>query len=416
MASVIQDRVKDPTTGVLRKNPYWTAVCTVYVNGMAKRVWRTTKVPIVAKAGRDEKSDGSLPTRHELKRKAEEVARGIESVLKAEQEGSATQATLEKIMSEVLERTEGRRFVSRSIESWLNEWVDSRKATISPRTLMKYKQIRDDFLESLGHKKTAKLDSIGQSDFVGFRDKLLKEGLAPQTVNQTVRKVLSTPFSLAWKQGLIPANPLAGMPPLKSVPFKKGVFDPEEVARMIEVASPDWKGAILTAYYTGARLKDVCNLRWENVDLENHVIRFIAQKTGTESIGMVGPELEEHLLSLPGSDDPKAFLFPSLAGKSGAGKSGLSMAFKRIMEAAKVPAGVAREKSGKGGRSLSLRSFHSFRHTFNSALANAGVSQEIRRKLTGHASDRMNAQYTHHEMEIFRSAVDRVPRIRKSEA
>jgi len=44
----------------------------------------------------------------------------------------------------------------------------------------------------------------------------------------------------------------------------------------------------------------------------------------------------------------------SRPGKSGGGKSGLSMAFERIMEQAEVEAGVARLSSGTKGRSISL--------------------------------------------------------------
>jgi integrase len=49
------------------------------------------------------------------------------------------------------------------------------------------------------------------------------------------------------------------------------------------------------------------------------------------------------------------------------------------------------------------------RHSFNSALANLGVSQEIRQKLTGHTSAEMNAIYTHHELAPLRAAVEMLP-------
>jgi len=87
------------------------------------------------------------------------------------------------------------------------------------------------------------------------------------------------------------------------------------------------------------------------------------------------------------------------------------MAFKRIMEKAGVEAGVARVSSGSKGRSFSLRSFHSLRHSFVSALANSGVSIELRRRLTGHASDEMHSIYTHHEIETIRQAVSAIPRL-----
>jgi hypothetical protein len=39
------------------------------------------------------------------------------------------------------------------------------------------------------------------------------------------------------------------------------------------------------------------------------------------------------------------------------------------------------------------------------------VSQEIRQKLTGHASAAMNEVYTHRELEPLRRAVDKLPNI-----
>jgi len=100
----------------------------------------------------------------------------------------------------------------------------------------------------------------------------------------------------------------------------------------------------------------------------------------------------------------KASVFPTLAGKAGGGKSGLSMAFKRIMERGKIKGRLLRDATGEG-RSQSSLSFHSLRHSFNSALANAGVSQEIRQKLTGHASAEMNAIYTHYKVAPLRAAI-----------
>jgi integrase len=73
-------------------------------------------------------------------------------------------------------------------------------------------------------------------------------------------------------------------------------------------------------------------------------------------------------------------------------------------------AGVEGKRTrASGGRTLSSLSFHSLRHSFNSALANAGVSQEIRQKLTGHTSAEMNTIYTHHELAPLRAAVEKLP-------
>jgi integrase len=105
----------------------------------------------------------------------------------------------------------------------------------------------------------------------------------------------------------------------------------------------------------------------------------------------------------------KAFIFPSLAGKGTGGKHGLSGRFAAIMEKAGIEGKIIRH--AKGGRATSNLSFHSLRHSFNSAMANAGIAQEIRQKLTGHMSAEMNKVYTHHQLEPPRAAIAAIPSI-----
>jgi Phage integrase family len=166
-----------------------------------------------------------------------------------------------------------------------------------------------------------------------------------------VRKVLSTPFTLAVKLGQIPANPLIAIAPLRSAAGEKSVFTPDQVIRLVKAAQGDWKGVILAGYYTGARLQDVTNLKWSNVDLVKRLIIFTAGKTNTKVVVTIHPDLEDHLLSLKMSDDPQAPVFPEVAGKAGPGRNGLSMTFKRIMLAAGIESAKARERAGKAGRS-----------------------------------------------------------------
>jgi integrase len=140
-------------------------------------------------------------------------------------------------------------------------------------------------------------------------------------------------------------------------------------------------------------------------------ITFVQTKTGAFVQIPTHQNLYEYLLELHRSDGPKRPLFSKLFDKPGAGKSGLSMSFKRLMERAGIDDAVARKKDGKLGRNVSRLSFHSLRHSFNSAMANADVPLEIRQKLTGHASKDMNKHYTHLELETVRWAVESIPRL-----
>jgi len=110
-----------------------------------------------------------------------------------------------------------------------------------------------------------------------------------------------------------------------------------------------------------------------------------------------------HFLSTFGTH---GFLCPKLAGKLSGGRRGLSEGFKRIVLKAGLDPGTVQ---GKGIRKFSKRSFHSLRHSFNSALANAGVPEDVRMKLTGHASKVMNKNYTHLNVATLKNAMTTMP-------
>ena len=156
-------------------------------------------------------------------------------------------------------------------------------------------------------------------------------------------------------------------------------------------------------------MRDVADLQWSAIDWEAQKITVTTRKTRKDVTVPVHPQFASWLQEQTRGIG-RAPVFPRLAGKSGAGKSGLSMQFKRIMDRAKIKGRLLREANG-AGRSQSSLSFHSLRHSFNSAMANAGISSEVRQKLTGHSSAQMNAQYTHHELEELRAAVSVIPRI-----
>jgi integrase len=336
-------------------------------------------------------------------------------------EGSPSADQLMKVVNATLQRL-GQDPVQRpSAKIWFARWLATEKGAVADSTLERYRQVTQSFLDCLGSKQNVRLSAITTEDVTKFRDKLLAEGRSPQTVNLTVRKILKRPFKVALDEGIIDRNPIAAVRHLRGSTAEKGTFSAEQVTKLVAAATGDWKGLILTAFYTGGRLKDLATLKQENVDLVEKTLTFTQNKTeGKSSKATVKiplhPELEEYLLSRSSSDSLKAPLFPELYNKPGAGKSGMSMAFKRIMTRARIDGGLIRERLGAAGRNLSALSFHSLRHSFNSALANSGVSQELRQKLTGHASEAMNALYTHHELETLRNAVQSLPRLPKNES
>jgi integrase len=141
-------------------------------------------------------------------------------------------------------------------------------------------------------------------------------------------------------------------------------------------------------------------MRWDAVDWPHKIIRFTPSKTKKPVTIPLHTQLERELLKEPGIG--KAPIFPALVGKGIGGRFGLSGHFAMIMNKAGIE---ARQTQASSGRRLSNLSFHSLRHSFNSAMANAGVAQEIRQKLTGDTSAETNKVYTHHELKPLCAAV-----------
>ncbi len=114
------------------------------------------------------------------------------------------------------------------------------------------------------------------------------------------------------------------------------------------------------------------------------------QKGGAGVAVPVHAELRQALLRLPDDQAAGPHVFPAIHGKAGSGKSGLSETFKRIMVKAEIQLEKRLEAAGGAGRGRNKLSFHSPRHTLNSLMANAGVAEEVRQKITGHHDAKSN--------------------------
>jgi integrase len=389
MASITKDAHQPP------KSPFWIACFNgVGSDGRVRRLKRSTKT-----------TDRKL---------AQRLADEWEQLEKLAGKGRLTESHCRKVIAQMYERTVGEPLHFRTAREHLVEWVESKKNETELRTYWKYRQIVDEFLTHVGVKADRLLREITPTDIRSWRDALKRKGLAAPTVNDAI-KTLRMPFKAAHDAGYIEINPCTKNS-VRSVKdearnVEKDVFTPEQLAALLSGAkSEDWKGAILCGYYTGLRLRDAADLQWNVINWKEQKITVTTRKTRKDVTVPIHPQFAAWLKNQTRGIG-KAPVFPTLAGKSGAGKSGLSMQFKRIMERAGIRGRVLREAAG-AGRSQSSLSFHSLRHTFNAALANAGVAVEIRQKLTGHTSPEMNAVYTHHELEPLRAAVATIPPLR----
>jgi integrase len=345
--------------------------------------------------------------------KAQEWCRALQEAEDRIRGGNPSEEQLRSIISSSMERITGSKLAAPMVREWLEGWLEGKEGANAPATLLKYKGTIVKFLAFLGPRAEGRLDAVTRSDVLAFRRLLIDEGRGPATVNLAVRQTLSAPFASAMRQGLIPHNPTAEIPRLidKAKP-RRQPFMLEEVRRLLAAASGDWRGAILCGFTTGMRLSDVANLGWEAIDFDVGVISFVQRKTDTSTVIGLHADFEEYLKSIKirALTGP---IFPGLAGRNTAGRSGLSAEFAGIMAGAGIQPATIRERQGKGHR-LFDKSFHSFRHGAASHVFRGKVEETVK-SVTGHRGESLR-QYIHVDLQALRAATAMIPRISSSRA
>jgi integrase/recombinase XerC len=340
-----------------------------------------------------------VSTKQEDRRLAQAAAAEFERASRLARHGELAEAQARKIVSDLMARAGGGETLrSITTEGHFKSWLAGKETNRSAGTARRYAPIVDGFLSSLGTRATKPLTALAPADVDRYVTELGRRGLSGRTVALHITAI-RTALNYARRQGIVPTNPAEAIERPAVVAQTRGTFTDAEVAMLAIAAEGDWRTLILVGNFTGLRLGDCAKLEWRGVDLTAGSITTTMQKTGKPITIPMHPALLEHFGKLASTDSPEPLVMPTLANKHHGGRMGLSRSFLELMR----KAGLAAEDS-KGNK----RSFHSFRHGFTSRLANAGVSPELRMKLTGHTSAKVHEGYTHHEMQVLTAAVGKL--------
>ena len=157
-------------------------------------------------------------------------------------------------------------------------------------------------------------------------------------------------------------------------------------------AVPHWYEACLIARWTGLRKHDVAFLEWSSVDFDKGIIRTTPIKTQGYAIEVAVPMVGVLLTALKGLHAKgRRYVLPEFA-KAYPGDPD-DCTFASILKAAGVTDPTI--------------TFHSWRHTFRTRLAEAGVSNDLAKRLGGWTQDSTVQRYDHADKtEEIRSALE----------
>ncbi len=359
--------------------------------------------------------------------KAEAFAVAIQEMHGRAKVGACTETAARSIIAALYEEISGDKLKFTTVKAWFDACLAKVLKRRGATTHKRYQAVIRDFLEFIGpHRAAAPVESLTAAEIQKFADSRLEEGRAIKTVSNDL-KPISSFLKLAERQGLLLKSPMGSVELSESEGESRDAFSDGELSALIgyltanadtdgtalpaheKARRRDWLTAVNIGMFTGARLGDCTNMRWSNVDFGRREIRYIPEKDRKkrELKNPISTGLETYLLTVPASDRDDGFLCPTLGGAVAGGRSSLSKDFGRILDAAGIDRRPGIKKRGVG-RTVFKLGFHSLRHTCNSRMANAGVSQELRTKLIGHASGEMNEKYTHFTDATKRDAIESI--------
>ena len=290
-------------------------------------------------------------------------------------------------------------------------WLDLKKVTLAPRSVMIEKANLAHLLPEFGRKLVC---DIEPRDVAKYQTKRVESGASPKTVNLeigTLRAILKRSGQWARLQ-----------PDVKMLPTREDVgraITPEEEASLLQACGKSRSRSLVPfvtlAIETGARFGVIRTLQWGSVDFENRCLRWGKDKTASGT-GRIIP-LNQRAMAALGfwathfpAREPEHYVFPTER-YGAAGDVFCAKAYdcdptkpigsiKEAWEAAKLRA--ARILKGEPDSKAKIAPlpcrFHDLRHTAVSRMLNAGVPMAKVAKIAGWSTAtmvRMAARYGH---------------------
>ncbi len=213
------------------------------------------------------------------------------------------------------------------------------------------------------------------------------------------RQILLVFFNWCVRRSLVEVNPVAD-PEFKIKTQQKipEIFTPDELHLIFNYFDEYDKGQPFPVgfifhllAYTGMRLGEAINLRWSDVDLENHIIRIAKSKSKKIRSIPIHADLMERLENLPTCEND--YVIDNGRNRPLYTDSWYWKTFNRAAKACDIKP----------------RPIHSLRHTFAAHLVMSGVDIFTVKELLGHSDIKTTTVYLHFSPRHAEAAISKLP-------
>lgn len=245
---------------------------------------------------------------------------------------------------------------------------------------------------------------------LAWSDECHKRWTSPETINWQGIKFVRQFLRWLEDTGEIDGKPISVLiSQLKVVRKAPLRFTPEQYEKVKQATKGTaWHYAAICSYRTGMRFSDVSLLKWDSVDFNELVIRYLPWKTKRSGVHATCPftaggDLHKVLLEMQAARMPadstsmwKDYVCPELA-----------MKYPMIADCNKC---VMTESFGRlcGKLGFGHLSFHKLRNSFISRVVNSGVSFPKTSQLTGMTDYKIFMGYAKPDVEALRQEMAKV--------
>lgn len=184
-----------------------------------------------------------------------------------------------QIIPQMLLKVHSGEFFENKIVPTVKEMIDiSLKMNRASRKLLTHKSYEGNLnkhvIPFFGKRK---IDSIKASELTLWQNDLLKTLSNKAVIN--ARIIFNGIFQDALRDEIISKNPFSIIKAPKNIALKENIpFSKEEIFKILDASPDKIKLFFAIGFFTGMRTGEITALKWENIDLENRVIKVRATR------------------------------------------------------------------------------------------------------------------------------------------